>query len=152
MKSLTDIVRRFRRCTSGTAMIEAAILMPVMVIFMVGVADFGRVYGTLATAQKSMRDATRYLTLLPPSAVCGWGLTNAKNLAVYGNVTGTGSPLITGWTTSNVTMEVPTSCTTNPGVIRLSTDVPFTAIMWSVLGFSNSITLNTKHEERWIGQ
>ena len=117
---------------------------------MTGATDFGRAYTTSSTADKSMRDATRYLAHLPFSAVCGWGLTNAQNLAVYGNTAGTGNPLITGWSTSNVTLAQPTSCASNPAsdqIVKLTASVPFTAIMF--VGLAS--TLYAQHEERWIG-
>src|SRR5690242_2256134 len=104
MRRLSKILERFKRCTSGTALVETALIMPLAIILMVGVVDFGRVFMTRATAQKSMRDGARYLTLLPASAVCGWGLTNAKNLAVYGNLAGTGTPLVTGWAITDVSL------------------------------------------------
>ncbi len=148
------MLHRFNRCTSGTALIEAAVVVPFAIVLMVGVADFGRVYMTKATAQKSMRDAVRYLTLLPADSVCrSWALTNAQNLAVKGNIAGSGAALLDGWVVGDVSLSLPTTCATPPlGVIRVSANVPFTAIMWQVLGLPSSMTLSVQHEERWIGQ
>jgi hypothetical protein len=153
MKWLTNIFERFGRCTSGTALIEAALVLPVAVILMVEVVDFGRFFMTRATAEKSMRDGVRYLTLLPAGAVCGWGLDNAKRLAVFGNLAGTGDPVVSGWATTDVSLSTPSTCTTSPlGVIRLTANVPFAATMWQAIGLPATITLSVQHEERWIGQ
>jgi hypothetical protein len=45
-----------------------------------------------------VRDAARYLSLQTP----GTKITQARNLMVYGNLGGTGAPLVRGLTASNV--------------------------------------------------
>ena len=50
------------------------------------------------TLTKSVRDAARYLSVQSP----GSGITQSKNLIVYGNLGGTGSPLAIGLSTSQV--------------------------------------------------
>jgi len=156
MISLLNLLLRLARCTSGTAALEGALVMPVAIALMAGGVEFGRVYSAASTADKSMRDAARYLARVPGAAICGWGLANAKNVAVYGSLTvGPGDqPLITGWSTSNVTLQQPSDCTAlpNPTIIQLKATVPFTALMLSAVGLSNTITLNVQHEERWIGE
>jgi hypothetical protein len=156
MTSLLNLLLRLARCTSGTAALEGALVMPVAIALMAGGVEFGRVYSAASTADKSMRDGARYLARVPQGAICGWGLTNAKNLAVYGKLTvGAGDqPLITGWSTSNVTLQQPSDCAAlpDPTIIQLNATVPFTAIMLSAVGLSNTVTLNVQHEERWIGQ
>ena len=147
MSAPLQLLRRLADCTSGAALVEATLAMPVVIALMMGATDFGRAYSTSSTADKSMRDAARYLAHLPASAVCGWGLTNAQNLAVYGNIAGSGSPLISGWSTANVTLTQPASCASNPTIIQLSATVPFTSIMLAGM----PTTLSTQHEERWIG-
>jgi Flp pilus assembly protein TadG len=151
MRAFLNLLLRVARCTSGTAAVEAAIIMPIAIALMTGATDFGRAYTTSSTADKSMRDAARYLAHLPFSAVCStWAQTNAKNLAVFGNTAGNGNPLITGWSTSNVTVAQPTSCPLTPPsdqVIQVTATVPFTSIMF--VGLTS--TLNTQHVERWIG-
>jgi|SRR5579883_335774 Flp pilus assembly protein TadG len=143
------------RDSSGSALVETTLIIPVAISLMAGATDFGIVFSTASSADKSMRDAARYLARLPQSSVCSsWALTKAQNLAVYGNLAGSGNPLITGWKTSNVTLAQPTDCTTltNTPIIQLKATVPYTGIMLSALGLSNSLTLNVQHEERWIGE
>jgi hypothetical protein len=167
MSSLLNLLLRLARCSSGTATVEAALVMPVMVLLMAGGVEFGRWYSVWSTADKSMRDAARYLTHMPcdgglagvctsATAICGWGLTNAQNLAVYGEITPqTGDPkLIANWTTGSITLQQPSDCTSlpNPAIIQLTATVPFTAIMMSAVGLSNSRTFNVQHEERFIGE
>ena len=129
--------------------------LPVIAIIMGGIYDFGRAYATLSAAQKSLRGAVRYLTLQPSGLVCSnWGVTNAKNLALYGNIAGTGTLLIPGWQASNLSLDLPVSCssTTAVGVIKMSATVPYSSLMWGIVGLPNTITMTAAHQERWIGQ
>lgn len=149
--AIIDLLRRLVRCTSGTAALEAAIVLPVAISLMVGGVEFGRLFSAYGTAEKSTRDAARYLARVPKAHVCDWGLTNAQNLAVYGNIAGTGPALILGWTTGTVTLNG-IDCA-NPSIIDLRAAVPYTeGIMWAVIGLANAWTIGVKHQERWIGE
>ena len=115
--------------------------------------DFGLAYSSAATADKSMREAARYLARVPASAVCGWGLTNARNLAVYGNLSGTGPALISGWTVGNVQLALPSdNCVSTPTVVKLTATPQYNAMMLSVFILSNSLSMSVQHEETWIGE
>ncbi|PZF78186.1 hypothetical protein DK847_07175 [Aestuariivirga litoralis] len=150
-------LKAFLAQDSGASLVEAALIIPVFTIIIGGLMDFGLAYGEVLTAQKSLRDATRYLSILPSGAVCTWGKTKALNLAGYGNLAGTGSPVIKGWTapiSNHVTLVTPTTCSssTDVGVISMKATVPYTAIVWPMVGLPASINFEVKHEERWIGQ
>jgi Flp pilus assembly protein TadG len=167
MTSLLNLLLRLARCASGTASVEAAIMMPLVIVLMAGSTDFGRAFAVSSTADKSLRDAARYLARVPcdseglgvctsAAAVCGWGLTNAKNLAVYGKLTVSAGdkPLVANWSTSDITLTQPTDCGAlpNPAVIRLEATVPFSGIMLNAVGLSNAMTMHVEHEQRWIGE
>jgi hypothetical protein len=156
MISPLNLLLRFTKCTSGAASVEAAVMMPLVISLMVGSTDFGRAFAVSATADKSMRDAARYLARVPSGAICSWGLTNAKNLAVYGKLTVSAGdkPLIHGWSTNDITLALPTNCAAlpSPTVVRLEATVPFTGIMLSAVGLSNVITMHVQHEQRSIGE
>ena len=143
-------LRQFQRCSSGNSLLEAAIVLPLAVTLMVGIVDFGLAFRTKAIAEKSMQNAARYLSTLPTAAVCGWGWTNAKNLAVTGNLAAVSSsnpPLIANWTTGNIHLTAPTSCANTPTTIDVYADVPYSPVFWQA-----SITMRAYHQERWIGQ
>jgi hypothetical protein len=152
MNAIGNLLLRLVRCSSGASMVEAAILLPILISLMAGGLEFARAFWVSSTADKSMRDAARYLARVPQADVCTWGLTKAKKLAVFGNLDGTGPTLIGGWSISNVTLQQPSDCSSAFSVIQLQADVPFTALTWSVLGLSNSITMHVRHQERWIGE
>lgn len=154
----------------GAALVEATVVIPILVFLMIGVIDFGLAYSDLASAQKSLRNVTRYLSKLPQTSLCGALDPAAKNLAVYGKTPAalTDTPLIRGWKASgvsNITITVTekatatsaetTGCTTSDKAyrrIKISATVPYTALAWSVLNLPGTITMRTEHEERWIGQ
>jgi len=142
------------RCESGTAAMEAVIVMPIAITLMAGGVEFGRIISAHSTADKALHAAARYLARVPETAVCGWGLPIAKNIAVYGKTTNTGAPLIPGMTPAHVTLTIPdcAAALPDPLVIELSAAVPFSLDMLSAINFSNSYTLNVKHQERHIGE
>lgn len=152
-------MRRFlwRRSTrspeKGSVLVEAAVVVPLLIIILVGLADFGRAFATMSSAQKALRGAARYLTLLPASAVCTWGFTKATNLAKYGHIEDPTTGEVPRLNT--VSLVTPTTCTeatlkTTP--IRLQATVTYTPIILSVWAFTGNINLTVEHEQRWIGQ
>jgi len=154
MKPPLKILARLAIDTTGSALVEMVIVVPLALAILAGAVDFGMAFATQATASKSVRDAARYLTTLPSSAVCGWGVTNAKNLVVYGNGSGSGSSLISGWSVSNVTITTsPASCASTPMTIIVNATVPYTPIIvGSLFPIRSAFTLTAQHEEPWLGQ
>jgi hypothetical protein len=160
MRSIFELLHRLGRDTSGTALIEATLAIPIAISLMAGGVDFGLAITTQGTGSKSIRDAARYLATVPASSVCGWGLTNAKSLAVYGKfggVDGVDAPLISGWamdggSNNNVQIGSATDCT-NPTIIQLQAKFPYNSIMLSAfLPSVTTLTLSAQHQERRIGQ
>ena len=155
MTSLIEFLSRLARCSSGSAMVETAITMPIMISLMVGGVDFGMAFSAHATIGKSVRDAARYLGGLPTTAACStWAIANAKNLAVFGKLNpGAGDPgLISGWQTDGGTgNNVSVDCST-PSIIIVSAKAPYRTLMLSaVLPRIGTITLSAQHEEQSIG-
>jgi Flp pilus assembly protein TadG len=73
----------------GAAVLEFALILPLLLLLTFITTEFGRAMYQYNAVAKSVRDAVRYLSMQTP----GSHLTEAKNLVVYGNVGGTGSPL-----------------------------------------------------------
>jgi Flp pilus assembly protein TadG len=92
-------LQRFRSDDRGVQLVEAALVIPVFLMLFGGVAEFGRYFYEYTTLAKAARSGTRYLTTAP---VVGAEDTAAKNIVVYGNPTGTGSPILTDLSTSQV--------------------------------------------------
>lgn len=108
----------------GIAAIEFAILVPVMLLIVFGITEFGRAFYQYNTLAKSARDGVRYLSMRAP----GGGHDIATCLAVYGNQTCTGQELVPGLSTSMVSICDALSCpgthsavSTGSGVVNLVT-------------------------------
>ncbi|HEX8710155.1 MAG TPA: TadE/TadG family type IV pilus assembly protein [Pyrinomonadaceae bacterium] len=92
-------LRGFAREERGAQLIELAIVLPIFLVLFAATADIGRYFYEYTTLSKATRAATRYLVT---SAVNSAEDARAKNIVVFGNPEGTGSPLVKGLTTANV--------------------------------------------------
>lgn len=100
-------VRQFTRNTRGAVLAEAAIALPVIILLLSATAEFGRYMYTYNTLAKATRVSARHISNKPLNSC---NIAQTKNLAVYGNTAGTGSPILPGLTTSQITVT-PTSGT-----------------------------------------
>ena len=76
----------------GTAIIEFALVLPLLVLMSILVVELGRAMYQYNALAKSVRDAARYLSMQLPNTQ----VAEAKNLVVFGNPGGTGTPLLPG--------------------------------------------------------
>ena len=91
-------LRAWRDCERGSQLVELAIIMPLVLVLLGATAEFGRFFYTYTTLLKGTRAASRYLVSQP----VGSSNAAAKNLVVYGNTAGTGTPVVSNLTTANV--------------------------------------------------
>jgi Flp pilus assembly protein TadG len=97
------------RCVQrGVAAVELGLTMVPMLLLTFGVTEYGRAIYTYNALEKSVRDATRYLTAPVPGSLNP--ATDARNLVVYGNRAGTGTALAPGLTTAMVDICDATAC------------------------------------------
>lgn len=82
----------------GVALVEFALVLPLLLLLSFTITEYGRALYQYNTITKSVRDAARYLSTQNP----GTKNTEAKNLVVYGNLSGTGTPLAIGLSTAQV--------------------------------------------------
>jgi Flp pilus assembly protein TadG len=92
-------LNRFFKDERGIQLVELAIVVPIFVLLLAATAEFGRYFYEYTTLAKASRGAARYLIT---ANVNNTEDTKAKNIVVYGNPAGTGSPIISGLTTGNV--------------------------------------------------
>ena len=92
---------RFRRDERGVQLVELAIVLPIFILLFGATAEFGRYFYEYTTLAKSARVGARYLAT---AAVNSTEDTTAKNIIVYGNSAGTGSPILSGLSTTNVSI------------------------------------------------
>ena len=89
----------------GVALVELALITPLLLLLTFVTTEFGRAMYEYNLVVKSTRDAVRYLSVQTQ----GTHITEARNLMVYGNIDGTGTPLARGLTLDNVPVD--TCCT-----------------------------------------
>jgi Flp pilus assembly protein TadG len=158
-------VRNLWRDTRGTAVLELALLAPLLVGLMVGLAEFGLALRQYHIMEKGVRDAARYLSHVPANPACSgvtdpagytWSQakTDAKNLALYGSITGS-TPLYNTWSDpATITIDDGT-CVANPRgasalplpKITVTASATFADLgLIGALGFS-APTLTVSHQE-----
>lgn len=119
----------------GAAILELALVIPMLMMLMVIATDLGRAVMQYNTLAKSARDAARYLTFQLP----GTKITEARNLLVYGNTTGSGEPLVPGLATSHVPTPTWQPGGSLPVITTVTVQVSgftFTPMFASVFGLS----------------
>ena len=92
---------RFRRNERGVQLAECAIVLPLMLMMFGAVAEFGRFFYEYSTAAKAARLGARFMISRSLDSANNWP-DQAKNLVVYGNTNGSGTPVLPGLSTSNV--------------------------------------------------
>src|SRR5262249_26608847 len=90
----------------GNAMLELALATSVLVPVFAGTFQFGYTFYVYDNLTSAIRGGARYASMRTydsGSSTPSTGFSTAvKNMVVYGNVEGTGSPVVLGLTTSNV--------------------------------------------------
>src|SRR5690242_10588599 len=109
---------RFRRDERGVQLLETAIIIPILLVLFGGVAEFGRYFYEYTTAAKAARVGARYL--VSKSVSTGNYVAQAKNLVVYGNVAGTGTPVLPGMTTANIQVDYVGGTAGVPDLVKVS--------------------------------
>jgi Flp pilus assembly protein TadG len=162
----TMALNRLCRCRSGAALVEFALVAPLLILLALGIFEFGRIIQSYHAIDKGVRDAARYLGR--GFATCdnnGNGSftngTQAKNLALYGNTAGSGSVVLGFWSD-------PSTITITVGCVATSTNwispnggtyIPSVTVKASVtytgFGFLNFLGLQssgftTQHDEMSI--
>ncbi len=121
MKTVTHILRRFSHNERGTALVELGIVIPLFLLVIFAIVEYGRLYWSVTTAQKAMHIASRMATVGPP--LCG-ALPASHTLA-------SGAPTSTKFGTlcrgNNVCDPNPTL----PSPCSLDTSTPYGNRIWT---------------------
>lgn len=86
----------------GTQLVELALVIPIFLLLFGATAEFGRYFYEYTTLAKSSRAGARFLATSFENPTED---TKAKNIVVYGNPAGNGSPILSGLTAGNVTIS-----------------------------------------------
>jgi Flp pilus assembly pilin Flp len=70
MRHISPILRRFRRDERGAALVEFAMILPIMLIFFATTVEGARMMWSYQAAASGVRDASRYLAMVAPIDAC----------------------------------------------------------------------------------
>jgi len=70
---------------TGQAVVELALLLPVLILILVGILDLGRIYGAQVTITNAAREGARYGAIYPTASAIQ---TRAAQEAAAGGITG----------------------------------------------------------------
>lgn len=102
-----------RKHEHGLAMVEFVLASPVLLLLLFGVVEFGHFMLQYSALNDSVRNASRYIagnSLSGQSGVLMQGtqwttrVGEGRNLAVFGNIAGSGSPLLPGLAVGQITI------------------------------------------------
>ena len=175
VKAFSMHVYRLKNDQRGTALIELAVVLPVLLAICLGVFEFGNAIYGRHLIENGVRDAARYAAGFAANDTTA--ISNAKNIALTGAISG-GSLRVSWWDPLNVVVAnrngtiavtytpVPITKTnycgtaTNPAYCRgadathqinlvtVSTDVPYAGLGFlGYFGLSN-LTMHVEHVER----
>jgi Flp pilus assembly protein TadG len=159
LRSLT----RFVAAKRGAALVEFTLIAPLLIMLMCGMAEFANAMRQYHVMEKGVRDAGRYLarTDMTGCAFNGAAVSNARNLAITGQISG-GSPLFPTWTDTNTVVATVVQCFDNSGgtyrgypqmpVIEVTASAPYADLgMLTVIGLGG-LQLSVSHQQLWIGE
>lgn len=107
-------------------MVEFAIVLPAILLIMFGVTELGGAILRYNTLTKAVQDGARHAAAYALLGTTGSVLVDAqleseiRNLVVYGNIAGSGTPLLNGLTPAQVEIMVPA-----PEQVRVTATYPF---------------------------
>lgn len=110
---------RFRSDERGVQLLEVAIVIPILLLLFGAVAEFGRYFYEYTTVAKAARVGARYLVSKSATSSTNYE-GQAKNLVVYGNIAGTGTPVLPGLSTANVDVQYIGGTAGVPDLVKVS--------------------------------
>jgi hypothetical protein len=97
-------VRRFLKKERGTQILELAIALPVMLMMLGAVGEFGRFFYTYSALENAVRAGARHACKWERNA--SWTVPETSNMVVYGDYSDTSNgPILPGLSTSNVVIK-----------------------------------------------
>jgi len=106
--------KRFKSNERGATLVEFSIAATVFLVVVFGVIEFGRALWTHNALSDAARRGARYATLHSATEI-----DQVKNVVVYGNADGSGTPLVPNLTTENVSVDY-SNFALNAGTVSVS--------------------------------
>ena len=156
--SMCRMTRKILRDDEGSALLEGAIVVPVLFSLIFGVMEFSYYFYQQHLVATGVRDAARYLAQVEdPSA--GPAQTAAQNLASTGSRAGGNFRRVAGFDPAEATITF-TFVNNDAALYRALPQLRIVHVtgsftwaplgFWGFLGFA-SVNVTVTHSERWIG-
>lgn len=97
-------------CQRGAVLAEMALVTPILLLMMLATAEVTRAFVDHNTLTKAVRNGARYVAANAFQGTTGVVFVGAalraetQNLIVYGNIAGTGAPVLPGLTPADITI------------------------------------------------
>jgi Flp pilus assembly protein TadG len=127
MNRLVPPTFRSRR-ERGQEIVELALVAPLLVLLLAGGIEFGRALYTYNILAKSVRNTARFLSAsqmsLTGTIPAGY-VTKAKTLALYGNLSGTGSKIVPDLAANQISV---TASGASPYYVTVTANYPYSPV------------------------
>ncbi|WP_171211256.1 TadE/TadG family type IV pilus assembly protein [Ruegeria sp. HKCCA5426] len=148
MKRLFAHITRLKRCESGAPMVEFAIILPVLLLFIAVIIEGGRITWIHQATAGGVRDASRMIARIAPLDLCNAGTVGTYDSLATTIVTNQlgGSSIMPGGTT---VVDVTPTCIPRVGtyrvnpasIVEVTAEVEIDFIFGGIFGwFGNSLT------------
>ncbi|WP_319546037.1 TadE/TadG family type IV pilus assembly protein [Ruegeria conchae] len=115
---ISNTLSRFRNDQSGAALVEFAILLPILLVTFALIVEGGRIFWSYQNAITGVRDTARYVGRIAPSDLC----TNSPSAAI-GDFQAAVSNTLTSLSTTDIAVGLDSlslECVGNAGEYRVS--------------------------------
>lgn len=157
MPMLSSLIK-LTRDARGNAVVEFAIVLPLLLLLLAGMTEIGRAYYQANAVEKGLRAGALFAgrNSFPLTAQVR---TMVTNLVKTGTLDGSGAYLVSGWANVDAdlniddTLTFPIDATTTIPVVRLTATIPFDPLMPGMLAFVGlgDVTIELSHEQAYIG-
>lgn len=152
---------RFRGDRRGVAAVEFALLLPMLLVLLVGIAEVGRYLGQAEAVEKGLRAGAMFAArqTLTSGVLSNAAETTIKNLVERGTLDTSGAYLADGWGESGADLTITVTSTASGvtgltvNVIELTAEVPYDEMLPGMLAFVgiSSLSLTMSHEQVHVG-
>ena len=157
MPMLSSLIK-LPRDARGNAVVEFALLLPLLLLLLTGITEIGRAYYQANAVEKGLRAGALFAGRNSFS-LTAQVRTMVANLVKTGTLDGSGGYLVSGWAdvdadlTIDDTLTFPIDATTTIPVVRLTASVPLDPLMPGMLALVGlgDVTIELRHEQAYVG-
>ena len=157
MPMLSSLIR-VTRDARGNAVVEFALVLPLLLLLFAGISEIGRAYYQANAVEKGLRAGALFAGRngFPLTAQVR---TMVANLVKTGTLDGSGPYLVSGWADVNAglniddTLTFSVDATTTIPVVRVTATVPLDPLMPGMLALVGlgDVTIQLSHEQAYVG-